>query len=179
MNRSGEFVAYFTGDRCKCVFIEPVSLYVRAYHRTTAVFRLMKLLEIAETMLGYCLVTCPNSTHFFRYARYNRPLLSPVSTAIYYTDYLLDFVGYCSLVKKEFDLVRFDKEKEKNYSKYPGDVLFPGRSLLFRKMTTLRFVKRGLLRCRNWLFAKHSVSDTIFGDQSVNNSFVEILWAIL
>lgn len=73
----------------------------------------MKLLEIAETMLGYCLVTCPNSTHFFRYARYNRPLLSPVSTAIYYTDYLLDFVGYCSLVKKEFDLVRFDKEKEK------------------------------------------------------------------
>lgn len=71
------------------------------------------------------------------------------------------------------------KKKKKNYSKYPGDVLFPGRSLLFRKMTTLRFVKRGLLRCRNWLFAKHSVSDTIFGDQSVNNSFVEILWAIL
>lgn len=62
------------------------------------------------------------------------------------------------------------KKKKKNYSKYPGDVLFPGRSLLFRKMTTLRFVKRGLLRCRNWLFAKHSVSDTIFGDQSVNNS---------
>lgn len=71
------------------------------------------------------------------------------------------------------------KKKKKNYSKYPGDVLFSGRSLLFRKMTTLRFVKRGLLRCRNWLFAKHSVSDTIFGDQSVNNSFVEILWAIL
>lgn len=71
------------------------------------------------------------------------------------------------------------KKKKKNYSKYSGDVLFPGRSLLFRKMTTLRFVKRGLLRCRNWLFAKHSVSDTIFGDQSVNNSFVEILWAIL
>lgn len=62
------------------------------------------------------------------------------------------------------------KKKKKNYSKYPGDVLFSGRSLLFRKMTTLRFVKRGLLRCRNWLFAKHSVSDTIFGDQSVNNS---------
>lgn len=62
------------------------------------------------------------------------------------------------------------KKKKKNYSKYSGDVLFPGRSLLFRKMTTLRFVKRGLLRCRNWLFAKHSVSDTIFGDQSVNNS---------
>lgn len=93
---AAEFVAYFTGDRCKCVFIEPVSLYVRAYHRTTAVFRLMKLLEIAETMLGYRLVTCPNSTHFFRYARYIidlsfRPCQPPFITPIIY--WILRFIG--------------------------------------------------------------------------------------